>query len=319
MPFPVAAAVVNAVIILIFTLRDIVAGSNYVGLFSIQFLSHWVSLYLAMFFLVHIRDTGVRAFEATVTLLKEPSSIDRMKLALSVAFNQRRMILFGLMIGVGGITHHTILSLMEWGKIWWYSIVDIVLIGFAWWFVVGTFLWVCVSFSYSLYKLTKLNMFKLSIVTRDRCCGLSPIGGATVLMILGWASVVSVGTITTFYFETVMNQLLVTVYLALDLLIISGSMAFLFVFSLGGFRYAIRTFKFQTLDALATLSERLNQEARESRGAAGDSFLRGLYIACMFNEAEKIREWPAQFADLLKFVFSYAIPLATFIVGLWIK
>ena len=235
---------------------------------------------------------------------------------VSKAFDQRRSLVFSLFVGTGGVLHHIVLSYFEWGRIWWYTVLDIVLVGFVWWFVVAGFLWVCVSIAFYSYLASKHVRFTPNIVSHTRMCGLESFETLSVIPAVAWATVVVFGILSTFdpYVLKFFPQL-VLVYLALEFLIVASSMTAIFSLPVFGYRAIILPLKRSFLMRLNQLISSLTKaEDLASLSIDDKSALKHVYLWELLTEIESVKEWPLSMGSSVRFLLSYMIP-ATIYLG----
>ena len=142
-PVWIAAVSAGAVMGIAFWASNIAAGLPSLEHFPV-ISAELVSIVLATILVIEVRDRTLAAYRSLLPALDENQQ-DRFSMLLKSIFDQRRSLIFSAVVGAGGIIHHVSLSYFIWGRIWWYSVVDIILIGFVWWFVVASFFWTCVS------------------------------------------------------------------------------------------------------------------------------------------------------------------------------
>lgn len=296
-----------------FIAADIIAGLSTVR-HLIVVTALLISISLAPILTVYTRNKGVAAFLNLLPII--PSSDQRRFMGLlNKAFGLKRSIIFALFVGTGGVLHHIILSYLEWGRIWWYSVLDITLVGFVWWFVVAAFLWLCLSVAVYSYVASKQIRFRPTIFSHTRMCGLESFGTLSVIPAVAWGTVAAFGTLSTFD-PFVLKQLpqFILAYLGLDFLIAASSMTVIFSLPVLGYRAIVLPLKH-------SLSIRLIQ-AMKSKSTGDDlvdlkvtnnAAVKQLYLWELLAQTERLKEWPLRSGESVKFILSYLIPAAVYI------
>ncbi|MGA2790698.1 MAG: hypothetical protein ABSF00_08015 [Candidatus Bathyarchaeia archaeon] len=271
-----------------------------------------VSVALAPILSLWVRNKGVTAYRNLTLLLSSP---ERQKLLtlLNRAFDQRRCLLFALVVSTGGVIHHVALSYFEWGRIWWYSVVDIVLVGFVWWFVVASFLWLCVSIAWYSYLASKRVRFRLPITSHTRMNGLESFGTLSIIPAVAWGSVATFGTLSTFD-PYVLRQLpqLIILYLSLDFLIAVSSMTAIFALPILGYRAILLPVKQSLFLELDQMIGRMGLAGSVTTVTA-EKASKNTYLLKLLEEADRLKEWPLSMSSTVKFLLSYLIPGSVFL------
>lgn len=296
LPIWLSALLLNIVLYLAFVLSDAVSGVSLPNHSSIAFFSIFISLYAAIVGIVLLRDK-------TIEKLQEISSIipvAKLKAQIKAIFDEKNYVFFGAIISTLGISNHVIQSFVLWGRLWWYSIVDIILIGFLWWFIAGILLWFCIRISFFLCQLGKRTDVNLSLMRYDRMCGFGPIGKLTLILATIWGVVLAFGTVTTL---AAIDPMMLFLYLILDFLIIVGSMSVVFLLPLVGFHNRIHHFKKEKLSGLLSEEEYYLASVEKQRVSTKE-LLYNLYIMSLISEVEKIKEWPIEVSDGGRFILS---------------
>lgn len=311
MPVWAAALLFTGAIGVVFAVSDAVAGlptQHRVVVVSALLLS----IGLALVMLVLVRNKTVAAYRQMLPVLESVEHHKLFKL-LGKTFDQRRAVKFALVVAAVGVVHHVILSYLEWGRIWWYTIVDIIVVGFGWWFIVATFLWTCASVAaYSFLSSGRLR-FTPTLISRARMCGLESFGTLSVFPSIAWAVVATLGTMSTFDpFVSKEFPELIVAYLALDFTIIAGSMTVVFCLPALGYRAVVLPLKEELSRKLDSL---ISQVGRQKILTTADEngALRNIYLWQLLSEIEQIKEWPLSFGSSMRFVLSYFIPGSAFI------
>jgi hypothetical protein len=314
LPIYCNALIINILIHIAFILSDLAAGIPLTRHLNFAFTSHFISLYAAMISLILLRDKTIEKLQESsgAFLNFETDVVPRLK----KVFDQTKCLIFGAIISAGGVVHHIILSIVIWGKIWWYSLIDIFFIGFLWWFVVGTMFWTCTNIAFFLFKLGKEVSLDIALLSFDRRCGLGSLGELTLILSVMWGITVTFGTITTF---TPVPTWLLQVYLILDFIIISGSMTALFLLQVLSFHQKLLNFKKEKLKEIEGIFRKINEEnwIKFRRGKVDvKDILDNLFIFRLFDEVETIKEWPLELNSWVKFILSQLIPGITLLLRL---
>jgi len=273
-----------------------------------------ISIGLALILTVVVRNRSVAAYKGLFEVL-DTSQHGNLLTIMKTAFDQRRGIAFAIIVGAGGIAHHIILSYMEWGRIWWYTVIDIVFVGFAWWFIVAMFLWLCLGVAWSSVIVSRRLMFRPTIISDTNMCGLDSYATLSIVPAIAWAAVVTFGTLSTFD-PVVSRQLpqLILVYLVLDFVIIAGSMTIVFALPVLGFRAIVLPFKKSLHDFLL---EQANQFAETEKFIAVNidekTMITATYLLELSAQANQVKEWPLGFGSSIRFILSYLIPISIYV------
>jgi len=313
LPVWTGALVLAFMIGAVFVVSDFIAGILTADRL-IQLTTLLVSLALGPVFLILVRDKALVTFQS-ISLDLDAGQEKELLRILTKMLDQRRSLIFASVIALGGIAHHISLSYFEWGRIWWYSVVDIVLVGFLWWFVIATFLWTCLSVSAYCLVASRRLKFTLPLSSRGKMLGLEGFGTLALFPAILWGVIATLGTATTFdpYISTQFPTLIFS-YLLLDFLISALSMTALFLFPILGYRHLAIPFKRE-------LSKQLHQLMLES-GTNGvpstpkldsQKTLNSLYLWHLSSQIEEIREWPISFGTGVRFIVSYLIPGSVFV------
>lgn len=284
---------------------------------SIELMTLLLSLALSPIFLIIVRDRALMAFQS-ISLSVVPGQEKKLLRILSKMFDQRTSLKFASVVALGGIAHHIILSYFRWGRIWWYSMIDIVLVGFLWWFVVATFLWTCLSVSAYSFAASKRLKFALAIGARGKMLGLEGYGTLAVFPAILWGVIATVGTATTFdpLISTQFPTLILS-YLLLDFLISALSMTAIFLLPILGYRRLVIPFKRESLKHLRQLmSDSGTNGIPSSSNLDPQKTLNSLYLWELSSQIQEIREWPLSLGGELKLVVSYLIPGSVFVARL---
>jgi hypothetical protein len=307
------ALILAFVIGTVFVVSDLVARTLTADRL-IELMTLLLSLALGPIFLIIVRDRTVVAFQS-ISLSLDAGQEKELHQILSKVFDQRTSLKFASVVALGGIAHHITLSYFQWGRIWWYSMIDIALVGFLWWFVIATFLWTCLSVSAYSFVASKRLKFTLPISSRGKMLGLEGYGTLAVFPAILWGVIATLGTATTFDpFISAQFPGLILLYLLLDFVISALSMTAVFLLPILGYRRLVIPFKRE-------LSKQLRQLISES-GPNGipstpnldpQKTLNTLYLWELSSQIEEIREWPLSVGAGLKFVVSYLIPGSVFV------
>jgi hypothetical protein len=304
----VGAIALAAVIGIIFGLSDLIAGVSTVNRIT-ELTTLLLSLALSPVFLVIVRNKSLVAFRSISSSL----AVGQMKELLhtmSNIFDQRNSVKFALIVSAGGIAHHVILSYLQWGTVWWYSAIDIVMVGFLWWFIVATFLWTCLNVSAYSYVLSKRLKFVLRISSRGKMLGLEGYGTLAVFPAVLWGIIATLGTSTTFDpLISAQHPEFIAFYLWIDFIISALSMTGVFLLPLVGFRHLVIPLKRDLLKQLRQLMSELGTDAVPSASRFdSQEALNSMYLWQLSSQIEGIKEWPLSLGAGLRFAVSYLIP-----------
>ena len=313
MPVWIAGLVFGGVVGSVLVVSDIAAGLPVREHFPVL-SAELISIALAPILMVVVRNRALAAYRDLLAILPETQQ-ETLAVLLRKAFDQRRSLILSLIIGAAGVVQHISLSYFTWGRIWWYSTVDILLIGFGWWFVVASFFWTCASVAgYSFYASRCLQLMP-RVFSHKRMCGLESFGNLAVVPSVAWGTVATFGTLSTFDPATVEHfAQLIVFYLTLDFIIVAGSMTAIFFLPILGYRSVVLPLK-------RSLSRRMNELLVSTDGtvisdswAVDDSTaLRNLYLWALSSQIRQIKEWPLSLGGGIRFLLSYVIPGAAFI------
>jgi len=259
LPVWVAGPALAGIMGISFAVTDMVAGLSTLQRFTVV-AALLISIDLAPILMVWIRNKSVVAYLDLLPVV-DPHEHEKLMEFLSKTFDQRRSLEFALIVATGGVIHHVALSYFEWGRIWWYTIVDTVLVGFVWWFVVAAFLWMCVSVAAYSFLASKRLRFTLTIVSHTRMCGLESFGTLSGIPAVAWGTVATFGTLSTFD-PFVLKQFphLIVTYLSLDFLIAASSMTAIFTLPVLGYRAIVLPLKHSLSRQLDQLISRMGKE-----------------------------------------------------------
>lgn len=315
-PVWIAALTICAVMGIAFVVSNIAAGLPVLEHFTV-ISAELISVVLATILMMEVRDRTLAAYRALLPAL-DREQLDKFSTLLKGIFDQRRSLVFGALVGAGGIIHHVVLSYAIWGRIWWYSAVDIILIGFVWWFVTANFFWTCVSVAgYSFHASRSLHLTP-RLLSHKRMCGLESFGTLSVVPSVAWALVATFGTFSTFDPAAVKNfPQLVMAYAGFDFLIVASSMTAIFFLPVLGYRSIV-------LPAKRKWSARIDELIRQAGGVdalhsttvESEVALRNLYLLALSSQVRQIKEWPLGLGASIRFLLSYVIPAAGFIARL---
>jgi hypothetical protein len=315
-PVWIAAVLAGAVMGIAFAVSNIAAGLPSLEHFPV-ISAELVSIVLATILVIEVRDRTLAAYRSLLPALDENQQ-DRFSMLLKSIFDQRRSLIFSAVVGAGGIIHHVSLSYFIWGRIWWYSVVDIILIGFVWWFVVASFFWTCVNVAgYSFYASRSLQLTPRLLSYRGMC-GLESFGTLSIVPSVAWALVATFGTFSTFDPAPAKShpQLLV-VYLGFDFLVVASSMTVMFFLPILGYRSIVLPAKRMWS---ARIDELMSQagvfEIPHSIDIEDPVVRRILPLLVLSTQVRNIKDWPLSLGTSIRFVLSYVIPVAGFIARL---
>jgi hypothetical protein len=312
-PVWIGAVSVGAVMGIAFTVSNIAAGLPALEHFPV-ISAELISIVLATILVIEVRDRTVVAYSTLLPVL-EKNQQGRLSTLLKSIFDQRRSLMFSVPVGAGGIVHHVVLSHFVWGRIWWYSIVDIILIGFFWWFVVASFFWTCVSIAaYSFYASRSLQLLP-RLLSYRRMCGLESFGTLSVVPSVAWALVATLGTFSTFDPASAKSfpQLLV-VYFGFDFLVVAASMTAMFFLPILGYRSIVIPAKREWATRIDELMSQAGvTEVPHSIDIEDPVALRILHLLVLSTQVRQIKDWPLSLGTSIRFLLSYGIPAAGFI------
>jgi len=309
-----AASIAFGVIMLgLFLISDTIAGVPALEHLAVV-CTELVSLVLALILTRVIRDQSLVGFQSLQPVLKE-SEHDKLSALLRKALDQRRTLVFAAAVGAAGVVHHILLSYVTWGRIWWYSAVDIVLVGFVWWFVVAGFFWTCTSVAAYSYYASRSLEFEPRIFSHRRMCGLESLGKLSIVPSIAWGAVATFGTLSTFD-PTIVEHfpVLIILYLSLDFVIVAGSMTAIFFLPVLGYRAIVVPFKREWSSQVDKLLAQVHEEdilrvsTLDHRVA-----ITNLHLWALSSQIREIRQWPFTLGEGIRFVLSYAIPGFAFI------
>lgn len=315
-PVWIVAVTVGVVMGIIFAFSNIVAGLPALEHFPV-ISAELVSIVLATILVIEVRDRTLTAYSTLIPAL-DKNQQDKLSTLLKSIFDQRRSLMFSALVGAGGIVHHVALSYFIWGRIWWYSTVDIILIGFVWWFVVASFFWTCVSVAaYSFYASRSLQLFP-RLLSYRRMCGFESFGTLSVVPSVAWALVASFGTFSTFDpAATKSFPHLLVVYLGFDFLVVAASMTVMFFLPIFGYRSIVLPAK---REWSTRIDELLSQagviEIPDSLEIEDPVAPTILYLLALSTQVRQIKDWPLSLGTSIRFLLSYGIPATSFIVRL---
>lgn len=310
-----AGAVILAMVVgIIFGFSDLAAGVSTTNRL-IVLTTLLLSLALSPVFLVMVRDKSLVAFQSISSSLAASQAKELLHI-MSKIFDQRNSLKFALAVSAGGITHHVILSYLQWGSVWWYTAIDIVLVGFLWWFIVATFLWTCLSVSAYSFIVSKRFKFVLPISSRGKMLGLKGYGTLAVFPAVLWGIIATLGTSTTFDpLVSAQHPQFIAFYLWLDFMISALSMTAVFLLPLMGYRHLVIPLKRELSRQLHRLMSELGMDAIPSASRFdSQKALNSLYLWELSSQIEEIKEWPLSLGAGLRFAISYLIPGSALIV-----
>lgn len=297
----------------VFLISDYVAGIPSLR-HLVVILALLISIGLSLVLGVMVRDRTVEAYIDLLGVI-DLSLHDKLLAIMKTAFDQRRGIAFAIIVSAGGIVHHIILSYVEWGSIWWYTIVDIAFVGFAWWFIVAMFLWLCLGVAWSSFIVSRRLKFRPTVISDTNMCGLDSYATLSIVPAVAWASVVTFGTLSTFDpFIAGQHPQLILVYLILDFVIVAGSMTAIFAPPILGFRAIILPFK-KSLHTflIAQASQFSGTEKFATANVDDNSVIKATYLLELSAKVNQIKEWPLGFGSGIRFILSYLIPISIYV------
>lgn len=312
-PVWIAALVLGALVGFAFAVSNVVAGLPVFEHFAVVFPVIG-SIAMAPILTVVVRDRSLAAYGDLLPVLDE-SEHGKFLSLLRKVFDQRRSLEFATIIGAAGVLHHIVLSYVNWGRIWWYSVVDIVLVGFVWWFVVASFFWTCASVAWYSYHTSKCLRFNPRFFSYRRMCGLESFGSLSVVPSVAWGIVATFGILSTFD-PAVVRQfpLLIIVYLSLDFVIVASSMTTVFFFPVLGYRAIVLPLKRAWSKRIDQLMSQVKEiEIDGTATIDEESALIILYLWAISHQIRQIKGWPLSQGAGVRFILSYVIPSSVYV------
>jgi len=273
-----------------------------------------VSIVLAPIMMTVVRDKALAAYRDLLPVLDQTEH-GKVPTLLGKTFDQRRSLELALIVGTAGVVHHVVLSYASWGRIWWFSIVDIVLVGFVWWFVVASFFCTCASVAgYSFYASRSLR-FTPRLFSHRRMCGLESFGNLSVVPSVAWGTVATFGTLSTFD-PAIAKQFpfLIMLYLSLDFVIVATSMTAVFFLPVLGYRAVVLPLKRVWSKRIDQLMSQMGRIDPDNAAAVDDKVALGiLFLWVLSSQVRQIKQWPLSLGAGVRFVLSYVIPGSAFV------
>jgi hypothetical protein len=316
LPAWIAALLLGGFIWSAFAVSDILTGVPFVQHLRVV-LPVLVSIVLAPIMMTVVRDKSLLAYQDLLPVLNE-SEHGKLSALLRKIFDQRRSLGFAVVVGTGGVVHHIVLSYVSWGRIWWYSIVDIVLIGFLWWFVVASLFWACASIAGYSFRAARYLQFTPRLFSQRRMCGLESFGNLSVVPSVAWGTVATFGTLSTFD-PAIVEQFpfLIMLYLLLDFVIVASSMTAVFFLPVLGYRAIVLPLKrawSRRIDQL--MSQVCAVDPDRANEVDSKAALTTLYILALSSQIRQIKHWPLSLGAGFRFIISYVIPGSVFVARL---